>query len=137
MEELMSLIDKNSHKIPEGDYIRMCRLLKEMYKSRDRLLVTPDVVGEDFIMTSDAFNKCHTWIRSTEALRDAFEEHEKDPTDKLKLAIYKQIREASNLYWRELNQTHGCEELMWFVHRGTLAQRDFRYYGRAVRRGQV
>jgi len=133
----MSLIDKNSHKIPEGDYIRMCRLLKEMYKTKDRILVTPDVVGEDFIITSDAFNKCYTWIRSTEALRDAFEEHEADPTHKVKLAIYKQVREASNLYWRELNQTSGYEELMWFVHRGTLARRDFRYYGGVVRRGQV
>jgi hypothetical protein len=137
MEELMSLIDKHSHRIPEGDYIRMCRLMKEMYRTRDRLLVTPDVVGEDFIMTSDAFNKCHTWIKSTEALRDAFEEHEADPTDKVKLSIYRQIREASNIYWRELNQTSGHEELMWFIHRGTLAQRDFRYYGGAVRRGRV
>lgn len=133
----MSLIDKNSHKIPEGDYIRMCRLLKEMYKTRDQLLITPDVVGEDFIMTSDAFNKCYTWIKSTEALRYAFEEHEADPTHKVKLAIYRQIREASNVYWRELTQTYGHDELMWFVHRGTLAQRDFRYYGRMVRRGQV
>jgi len=75
----MSLIDKHSHRIPEGDYIHMCRLMKEMYKTRNQLLVKPDVVGEDFIMTSDALNKCHTWIRSTEALRDAFEEHEKIP----------------------------------------------------------
>ena len=137
MEELMSLIDKNSHKIPEGDYLQICRIMKEMYKTKNTLLITPDVVGEDFIMTSDALNRCHTWIRSTEALRDAYEEHEKDPADKVKLAIYKQIREASNLYWRELNQTCGYEELMWFVHRGTVAQRDFRYYDRAVRRGQV
>jgi len=50
----MSLIDKHSHRIPEGDYIHMCRLMKEMYKTRNQLLVKPDVVGEDFIMTSDA-----------------------------------------------------------------------------------
>ena len=137
MEELMSLIDKHSHRIPEGDYIRMCRLMKEMYRTRDRLLVTPDVIGENFIMTSDALNKCHTWIKSTEALRDAFEEHEADPTDKVKLSIYRQIREASNIYWRELNQTSGHEELMWFIHRGTLAQRNFRYYGGVVPRGRV
>jgi len=130
MEELMSLIDKHSHRIPEGDYIHMCRLMKEMYKTRNQLLVKPDVVGEDFIMTSDALNKCHTWIRSTEALRYAFEEHKKDPDNKVKFTIFRQIREASNLYWRELTHAYGYEELMWFVHHGTNAQRDFRYYDR-------
>ena len=133
----MSLIDKNAELIPEGDYLQMCRIMKELHRSERTLLVTPDVVGEDFIMTSDAFNKCYTWIKSTEALRDAFEDHEQDPTNKVKLAIYIQLREACNLYWRELNQTHGHEELLWFIHRGTLAQRDFRYYGRAARRGRV
>jgi len=48
------------------------------------------------------------------------------------LGIYKQIREASKAYWRELTQTHGYEELMWFVHRGTNAERDFRYYGTRI-----
>jgi len=128
MEELMSLIDKHSHRIPEGDYIHMCRLMKEMYKTRNQLLVKPDVVGEDFIMTSDALNKCHTWIRSTEALRYAFEDHEKDPDNKVKFAIFRQIREASKLYWRELNATYGFDELMWFVNRGSDTRRDFRYY---------
>jgi hypothetical protein len=66
---------------------------------------------------------------ASETLRESFIEHEKDPEDKVKLGIYKQIREATFLYWRELRQTHGYEELMWFVHRGTNAERDFRYYG--------
>ena len=130
MEELMSLIDENSQLIPEGDYIRMCECMKQLNKNRNMLVVTPDVVSENFIMTSDALNKCHTWIKSTEALRDASEEHKKDPEDRVKLGIYKQIREASKLYWRELCQTYGYEELMWFVHHGTNAQRDFRYYTR-------
>ena len=52
----MSLIDKNSDGIPEGDYLQMCRIMKELHKSEKTLLVTPDVVGEDFIMTSDALN---------------------------------------------------------------------------------
>ena len=125
----MSLIDENSERIPEGDYLQMCRIMKEMYKTKNTLFVTPDVVSENFIMTSEALNKCHTWIRSTEALRESFIEHEKDPDDKVKLGIYKQIREASRSYWCELCRTYGYEELMWFVHRGTNAERDFRYYG--------
>jgi|TARA_B110000977_G_scaffold116349_1_gene150297 hypothetical protein len=131
MEQLMSLIDENSERIPEGDYLQMCRIMKEMYKTKNTLFVTPDVVSENFIMTSEALNKCHTWIRSTEALRESFIEHEKDPEDKVKLGIYKQIREASRSYWCELCRTYGYEELMWFVHRGTNAERDFRYYGTA------
>jgi len=127
----MSLIDENSERIPEGDYLQMCRIMKEMYKTKNTLFVTPDVVSENFIMTSEALNKCHTWIRSTEALRESFIEHEKDPDDKVKLGIYKQIREASRSYWCELCRTYGYEELMWFVHRGTNAERDFRYYGTA------
>jgi len=132
MEELMSLIDKHSTRIPEGDYIHMCRIMKEMYKTRNTLLVTPDVVGEDFIMTSDALNKCHTWIVASEALQEAFEEYKKDPGDNVKLGIYKQIQEASKLYWRELTNTCGYEEIMWFIHHGELAKRHFRYYGRGV-----
>ena len=128
MEQLMSLIDENSERIPEGDYLQMCRIMKEMYKTKNTLRVTPDVVSEDFIMTSEALNKCHKWITASDALRESFIEHEKDPEDKVKLGIYKQIREASKAYWRELTQTHGYEELMWFVHRGTNAERDFRYY---------
>jgi len=105
MEELMSLIDKHSHRIPEGDYIHMCRLMKEMYKTRNQLLVKPDVVGEDFIMTSDALNKCHTWIRSTEALRYAFEEHKKDPDNKVKFTIFQtNTRSLQPL----LERTHTC-----------------------------
>jgi uncharacterized protein YbcC (UPF0753/DUF2309 family) len=128
MQELMSLIDKNSQRIPEGDYIRMCDYMKQLNKKQNTLRVTPDVVSEDFIMTSDALNRCHKWIIATDTLRDAFIEHEKDPTDKVKLGIFKQIREASKQYWYELTQTHGYEELMWFVYRGTVAQRHFRYY---------
>ena len=131
MEQLMSLIDENSERIPEGDYLQMCRIMKEMYKTKNTLRVTPDVVSEDFIMTSEALNKCHKWIMASETLRESFIEHEKDPEDKVKLGIYKQIREASKAYWRELTQTQGYEELMWFVHRGTNAERDFRYYGNA------
>ncbi len=128
MEELMSLIDKHSQLIPEGDYIRMCECMKQLNKNRNMLVVTPDVVSENFIMTSDALNGCYTWIISTEALRYAFEDHEKDPDNKVKFTIFRQIREASKLYWRELNATYGFDELMWFVNRGSDARRDFRYY---------
>ena len=31
MEALSQLIDKNSHLIPEGDYLKMCNILKEMH----------------------------------------------------------------------------------------------------------
>jgi hypothetical protein len=61
MQSLMSLIDKNAELIPEGDYLQMCRIMKELHRSEKTLLVTPDVVGEDFIMTSDALNHCHKW----------------------------------------------------------------------------
>jgi len=128
MEELMSLIDKHSQLIPEGDYIRMCECMKQLNKNRNMLVVTPDVVSENFIMTSDALNGCHKWISATDSLRDAFIEHEKDPDNKVKFAIFRQIREASKLYWRELNATYGFDELMWFVNRGSDTRRDFRYY---------
>jgi hypothetical protein len=84
MQSLMSLIDKNARLIPEGDYLQMCRIMKELHRSEKTLLVTPDVVGEDFIMTSDALNRCHKWIMVTNTLHDAFVEHEKDPEDKVK-----------------------------------------------------
>jgi len=128
MEQLMSLIDENSERIPEGDYLQMCRIMKEMYKTKNTLRVTPDVVSEDFIMTSEALNKCHKWIMASETLRESFIEHEKDPDNKVKFAIFRQIREASKLYWRELNATYGFDELIWFVNRGSDARRDFRYY---------
>jgi len=130
MEELASLIDENAQLIPEGDYIRMCECMKQLNKKRTMLVVTPDVVSEDFVMTSDALKRCYTWIKSTEVLRDAYIEHAKNPEDSTKLRIFNHIREASNMYWRELTQTYGYDELMWFVHRGTIAQRDFRQYGR-------
>jgi len=31
MEALLQLIDKNSHLIPEGDYLKMCNILKELH----------------------------------------------------------------------------------------------------------
>ena len=127
MQSLMSLIDKNARLIPEGDYLQMCRIMKELHRSEKTLLVTPDVVGEDFIMTSDALNRCHKWIMVTNTLHDAFVEHEKDPEDKVKMGIFKQLREASQSYWREFTQTYGYEELMWFIHRGTIAQRHYRH----------
>lgn len=133
----MNLIDKNSDGIPEGDYIQMCRIMKEMYKTRNVLLVTPDVVGEDFVVTSEALNRCHKWIVATNALHDAFIEHEKDPENKVKTGIYTQLQEATRSYWREFTQTYGYEELMWFVHRGTIAQRNFRYCVSEVPRGRV
>ena len=123
----MSLIDKNARLIPEGDYLHMCRIMKELHRSEKTLLVTPDVVGEDFIMTSDALNRCHKWIMVTNTLHDAFVEHEKDPEDKVKVGIFKQLREASQSYWREFTQTYGYQELMWFIHRGTIAQRHYRH----------
>jgi len=123
----MSLIDKNARLIPEGDYLQMCRIMKELHRSEKTLLVTPDVVGEDFIMTSDALNRCHKWIMVTNTLHDAFVEHEKDPEDKVKVGIFKQLREASQSYWREFTQTYGYQELMWFIHRGTIAQRHYRH----------
>lgn len=132
MQNLMSLIDKNAHLFPEGDYLQMCQLMKELNKSKRMLIVTPDVVGEEFIMTSDVLNKCHKWIVATESLRNAFLEHEKDPGDKVKLCIFKQIREATTLYWSELRRVQGYEELMWFIHKGTLAQRHFRFYGNDI-----
>lgn len=123
----MSLIDKNAELIPEGDYLQMCRIMKELHRSEKTLLVTPDMIGEDFIMTSDALNRCHTWITATNALQDAYIEHEKDPEDKVKAGIFGQLREATMSYWREFTQTYGYDELMWFVHRGTIAQRHYRH----------
>ena len=128
----MSLIDKNATLIPEGDYLKMCQLMMELDRNKKCLLVTPEVIGEDFIMTSEVLTKCHKWIVATDSLRDAFFEHEKDPENKVKLCIFKQIREATTLYWSELRRVQGYEELMWFIYKGTLAQRHFRFYGNDI-----
>jgi hypothetical protein len=128
MQELMSLIDENSHRVPEGDYIRMCECMKRINKQQNTLCVTPDVVSEDFIMTSDALNKCHKWIMSTRTMRDAFIDCEKDPEDKMKIVLFNQMREATKSFWYEFTHTRGYDELIWFIHRGTIAQRDYRYY---------
>jgi hypothetical protein len=128
MQSLMSLIDKNARLIPEGDYLQMCRIMKELHRSEKTLLVTPDVVGEDFIMTSDALNRCHKWITVTNTLHDAFIEHEKDPEDKVKAGnLSNNFEKLLKSYWREFTQTYGYQELMWFIHRGTLAQRHYRH----------
>ena len=110
----------------------MCQLMMELDRNKKCLLVTPEVIGEDFIMTSEVLTKCHKWIVATDSLRDAFFEHEKDPENKVKLCIFKQIREATTLYWSELRRVQGYEELMWFIYKGTLAQRHFRFYGNAI-----
>ena len=124
----MSLIDENSHRIPEGDYIKMCECMKDLNRDQTTLRVTPDVVSEDFVMTSDAFNKCHRWIIAVNGLRDAYIDYNNDPDSTDKLAILRQVREGCRIFWRELTQTPGYRELMWFIHRGTVAQRDFRHY---------
>ena len=128
MQELMSLIDENSHRIPEGDYIKMCECMKDLNRDQTTLRVTPDVVSEDFVMTSDAFNKCHKWIIAVNGFRDAYIDYNNDPDSTDKLAILRQVREACRSFWREYTQTPGYRELMWFIHRGTVAQRDFRHY---------
>ena len=137
MQELMSLIDENSNRIPEGDYIRMCECMKEIHEKQNVITVTPDVVSEDFIMTGEVLNKCHKWIVTTDALRDAYIEHQKDPDDQVNLGVYNTIREACNSFWYELTNTRGYDELMWFIRQGGIAQRDFRYYGREVLTGRV
>ena len=128
MQELMSLIDENAHRIPEGDYIKMCECMKDLNAKQTTLRVTPDVVSEDFIMTSDAFNKCHKWIMAVDGLQDAYIDHNNDPNSVEKLRILTQVREACKAFWRELTQTPGYDELMWFIHKGTMAQRNFRHY---------
>ena len=94
MQELMSLIDENSHRIPEGDYIKMCECMKNLNRDQTTLRVTPDVVSEDFIMTSHAFNKCYTWIVAAGGLRDAYIDYNNDPDNVEKLGILRSIREA-------------------------------------------
>jgi hypothetical protein len=128
MQELMSLIDENAHRIPEGDYIKMCECMKNLNRGQTTLRVTPDVVSEDFVMSSDAFNKCHKWIVAVDGLRDAYIDYTNEPDNIEKHRILTCVREACKTFWRELTQTQGYDELMWFVHRGTLAQRDFRHY---------
>ena len=133
----MHLIDKNTHLIPEGDYIRMCECMKEIHEKQDVITVTPDVVSEDFIMTAEVLNNCQKWIVSTDALRDAYIEHQKDPEDRVNLGVYNIIREACSSFSNELTGTRGYDELMWFIRQGGIAQRDFRYYGREVLMGRV
>jgi len=137
MQELMSLIDENSNRIPEGDYIRMCECMKEIHEKQNVITVTPDVVSEDFIMTGEVLTKSHKCIDTTAALRDAYIEHHNYPEDRVNLGVYNNIREACSSFWNELTRTRGYDELMWFIRQGGIAQRDFRYYGREVLMGRV
>jgi hypothetical protein len=123
MQELMSLIDENAHLIPEGEYLKMCECMKKLDRGQSKLYVTPG----DFTMTSDAFTICHRWIVATDGLRDAYTNYTTDPDNIENMRILIQVREACKTLWRELTQTHGYDELMWFIHKGTIAQRNFRH----------
>ena len=35
--ELLELVDKNATRIPEGDYIKMCNIIKHIHKSVNHL----------------------------------------------------------------------------------------------------
>lgn len=64
MEELMSLIDKNSAAIPEGDYLAMCNALKTLY-GRTKPVRTTEALDEAL---TDVVLK----MRRLKVRRDAF-----------------------------------------------------------------
>ena len=41
LHEIMSLVDKNSSLIPEGDYLALCKKVCELYKEIERPQLSP------------------------------------------------------------------------------------------------
>jgi hypothetical protein len=62
VQELMSLIDKNSTSIPEGDYLKMCTIMKHLHGPKDTLCVTPDFSEQEIVIDRNCIDKCYQWI---------------------------------------------------------------------------
>lgn len=96
VQELMSLIDKNSSSIPEGDYLRMCSLMKNLHESEDVLHVTPESTEREIVIDRNCIDKCYQWIMTMAMFDKKYREYDRNPkrtaiTPALKLNALREV----------------------------------------------
>ena len=62
VQELMSLIDENSSSFPEGEYLKMCNIMKHLHGPKNVLCVTPDFSEQEIVIDRNCIDKCYQCI---------------------------------------------------------------------------
>src|SRR6056300_787752 len=99
IQELMSLIDKNSSSIPEGDYLRMCSLMKNLHGSENVLHVTPESTEREIVIDRNCIDKCYQWIMTMAMFDKKYREYDRNKkrtaiTPALKLDALREVATA-------------------------------------------
>jgi translation elongation factor EF-G len=103
IQELMSLIDKNSSSIPEGDYLRMCSLMKNLHGSENVLHVTPESTEREIVIDRNCIDKCYQWIMTMAMSDKKYMEYDRNKkrtaiTPALKLDALREVATAHGEY---------------------------------------
>jgi translation elongation factor EF-G len=103
VQELMSLIDKNSSSIPEGDYLRMCSLMKNLHGSENVLHVTPESTEREIVIDRNCIDKCYQWIMTMAMFDKKYREYDRNKkrtaiTPALKLDALREVATAHGEY---------------------------------------
>jgi len=103
IQELMSLIDKNSSSIPEGDYLRMCSLMKNLHGSENVLHVTPESTEREIVIDRNCIDKCYQWIMTMAMFDKKYREYDRNKkrtaiTPALKLDALREVAAAHGEY---------------------------------------
>jgi translation elongation factor EF-G len=103
IQELMSLIDKNSSSIPEGDYLRMCSLMKNLHGSENVLHVTPESTEREIVIDRNCIDKCYQWIMTMAMFDKKYMEYDRNKkrtaiTPALKLDALREVATAHGEY---------------------------------------
>lgn len=99
----MSLIDKNSSSIPEGDYLRMCSLMKNLHGSENVLHVTPESTEREIVIDRNCIDKCYQWIMTMAMFDKKYREYDRNKkrtaiTPALKLDALREVATAHGEY---------------------------------------
>lgn len=103
VQELMSLIDKNASSIPEGDYIRMCSLMKNLHGFEDALHVVPESTEREILIDRNCIDKCYQWIMTMCMYDDIIRDYDHNQkrtaiTPALKLDALREVAAAHGEY---------------------------------------
>jgi translation elongation factor EF-G len=103
VQELMGLIDKNSSSIPEGDYLKMCSLMKTIHGSENTLHVIPDSTEREIVIDRNCIDKCYQWIMTMsmfDQINREFDRNQKRTaiTPALKLDALREVAAAHGEY---------------------------------------
>jgi len=101
MNELMVLIDANADRLPEGEYLKMCDLMKTIYAQ------------EPSIIHPESIEACHAWIASIDRLIET-------PNP-----IHDTLCKSA---WYTFARTNGFTDLVWFMRRGMRALDFYRKF---------